>query len=120
MGFPYRIRYKGFYTGKYGNKRTLHKGVFYDSKKEGLHSDTLDLMVSAGEIMGYRGQVPFDLHGKNGTLIGRIKVDYLLDYPDGHQEVHEVKSYATQTDLWKWKMKQFIDEYSHIPYVVII
>ena len=119
MNQRWSIRYPRYYS-KYGNKRTKHKGIMFDSKKEGRHSDTLDLLISAGEIVSYQGQVPFELFAKNGTKVCIHKVDFLLDYPDGHQEVNEVKSYATMTDTWKLKHKLFMDNYPEIPYIVIV
>ena len=104
---------------KYNSKRTSTNFGQFDSKKEAAYCNDLELMKKAGEIKDYKRQVRFDLRGLNGGRIGYMRVDFLVEMPNGDKEVHEVKSYITMTDSWKIKRNLFEDNYPDIKYVVI-
>jgi hypothetical protein len=78
---------------KYGNKRTEYKGVIYDSKREAYRAWELDQMQKTGIIKGYKRQVAYELAA--GII---YKADFVVEYPDGHKEIEDVKSEATRKD----------------------
>jgi hypothetical protein len=57
----------------------------------------------AGRLANVKRQVRFDLYaaGPNGQLVKLrhyCRVDFLVTYPNGLQEVHEVKGYMNDKD----------------------
>lgn len=112
-------------TGNYGNKRQVDEhGTAYDSMAEYRYKGYLDLRKRAGEIQGHTYQVPFPLI-VNGIVIGRYVADFVVDFPDGHSEIHDIKGavqakkpgkgkparVGTITDLFKWKAKHVAAQY---------
>ena len=89
----------------------------HDSKGEAGYCNSLQSLVDSGDIAGYKTQVSFDLHGRDGKKIATHRVDFLPEFFDGHLEVHEYKGF--QTDIWTLKKALFEHEYHDIPYVVI-
>ena len=89
-----------------------YKGIVFDSKKEMLRYQELELMERAGAISGLQRQPPFELHVK-GIKIGTYKADFLyVDNADGCSVVEDVKGgSATKTPLYKWKKKHVEAEY---------
>lgn len=106
-------------SNKYGNKKTKFNGRFYDSKHEASVASEIDFLVKAGEVLEVQPQRTYPLHGKNGTRVCDIRVDFWLRFRDGHEEVWEAKSPATMTQVWHLKRKLWEAEYEHIGYVVI-
>jgi len=104
-------------SNKYGNKTTIYNNLKYDSRGEAGYAWELDIRLKAGEISKVERQRTFPLYGKNGGRITTHRVDFLVTFPDGHQEVHEYKGYAT--DTWKIKRDLFVDNYPEILYVTI-
>jgi hypothetical protein len=84
---------KGEKQSKYRNRRTPYNGVMYDSQKEATRAWELDQMLKAGEITGYERQKVYILPGEI-----KYKADFLVKYPDGHEEIEDVKSPATRKD----------------------
>jgi hypothetical protein len=105
------------HTNKYGAKKTVFNGRKYDSKLEATVAQEIEILRKAGEVVRVEPQRTFVLFGKNGGKICSHRVDFLLTFKDGHQEVYEAKGLAT--DVWRIKRKLFEDNYREIIYVVI-
>ena len=52
----------------------------------------------------------------DGKTVCAIVPDFTVILPDGRVEVHEIKSPATKTDVWRIKSKLFGILYPHIRY----
>lgn len=82
----------------------------FDSKKELLRYNELQLMAKSGMISCLKRQVPFELIPKqleNGRVVERA-VKYIADfayYEGGHYIVEDVKSPITRTDAYTIKRK---------------
>lgn len=83
---------------KYRAKPTVIGGIRFDSKREAAYYTELKMRVIAGEILGFLRQVPIHLPG---NIIYRA--DFLVYYPNGQSEIHEVKGHETR--VWKMKKK---------------
>ena len=90
---------------KYGAKRTLYNGIWYDSKKEAAQAADLDLRVRAKDIHGYERQVRFNME-VNGKKICAYVADFLVHHHNGEQEIVEVKGFETP----EWKLKKKLIE----------
>ncbi len=97
-------------SSKYHNKKTLLSGRVYDSKKEAKYSRILEVakkaMFPSQRVLYWIPQIPFKF--SCGT---KMIVDFLVLYADSHFELHEVKSPATRTQLYKIKKKMLKNEY---------
>jgi len=102
---------------KYGNKETIFDGRKYDSGLEAGVAKDIALLCKTGEVIKNEPQKTFGLYGKNGTRIANHRVDFLLTFKDGHQEVWEAK--GMETEVWRLKREMFCDNYPDIPYMVI-
>lgn len=98
-------------------RKTPYNGRMYDSMLEASVARDLDILLKAKRIKAVEPQVPFDLYGKNGTMIFKHIVDFLVTLNDGTQKVVEPK--GEETDIWKAKMRLFKDNYPHIEYLVV-
>ena len=78
---------------KYGNVKTTVDGIRFDSKHEAERYAQLKLLLEAREISGFVLQWDFKLPG--GLV---YRADFVVLYPDGHYEVEDAKSPATQKD----------------------
>lgn len=105
------------HVNKYGAQKTVFNGRKYDSKLEATVAQDIALLCKAGEVVKNEPQKTFGLYGKNKTRICNHRVDFLLTFKDGHQEVWEAKGLAMET--WRLKRKLFEDNYPEITYVVI-
>lgn len=88
---------------KYNARKTLYRGVTYDSAREAKYAFELDMRKRAGQIDGWERQVPIKLYA-HGKLICTYKIDFIV-YRNGTTEYVEVKGY--ETDVWKLKWKIF-------------
>jgi hypothetical protein len=104
-------------ANKYGAKKTVWNGRKYDSKLEAGVAQEIEVLRKAGEVVSVEPQRTFVLYGKNGGKICSHRVDFLLTFKDGHQEVWEAKGVATE--VWRLKRNLFEDNYPNISYVVI-
>ena len=102
---------------KYGARKTEYGGRIYDSKLESSLAAQLDLMCRGGILTKVEPQRTFPLYGKNGGRVCSHRVDFLVTYSDGHQEIMEAKGFPTPA--WDIKRKLFEDNYPDIPYVVV-
>jgi len=90
---------------KYHNKITQVDGIKFSSIKESQYYIVLKDMVKKGEIIRFHRQVIFDLPAC------KYVCDFMLIFPDGHVEYHEVKGgdgkkNIFMTPVGKLKLKQ--------------
>lgn len=113
---------------KYHNTKIIRDGQSFDSKKELLRWNELQIMQTAGMIHGLKRQKKFllipaqrepDTVGKRGgkhrgALIER-ECSYYADFSyftkDGREVVEDVKSPATKTEQYKIKRKLMLYKY---------
>lgn len=94
---------------KYGNKKTTHNGVTYDSRKEARRSSELSLLEKAGAIQNLQRQVRYELLPSqriDGKVVERA-VNYIADFvyeQDGVTVVEDVKGYKTPEYRLKKKL----------------
>lgn len=74
---------------KYNAQKTKYNGVLYDSKKEASFAANLDLLVKAGELVGWSRQTQFIIGG-----VGH-RVDFTLYFSDGTYKHVDVKGKDT-------------------------
>jgi hypothetical protein len=94
---------------KYRNEPTWFDGVRYDSKREAEFAQELKTLMHAQgkeRVEAWERQIRFPLV-VNGLTVGHMVVDFLVRYADGRKELVEIKSAATQTPLFKFKLKVF-------------
>jgi hypothetical protein len=72
------------------------------SRLEARYEHELKLRVKAGELVSYRYELPLKLI-VNDILVCTYKVDWVLEYPDGHLQYVETKGF--ETDLWRFKWR---------------
>ena len=75
---------------KYRNIPTLYRGREYASAKEARRAAELDLMMKAGQIVGWVAQFRVPLEG--GTYVA----DFLVIQKDGTWSIEDVKSPPTR------------------------
>lgn len=105
------------HANKYGAQKTVWNGRKYDSKLEATVAQEVELLRKSGQVVKVEPQKTFELYGKNGTKICGHRVDFLLTFKDGSQEVWEAKGMATE--VWRLKRTLFEDNYPLVKYVVI-
>lgn len=91
---------------KYRNVPKRYGNRTYQSTLEARYAQQLDLMQKAGEIQSWAPQPRYTLH-VNGHLICTIIPDFHVIGKHGREEIHETKSWATQTPEWRVKWKLF-------------
>ena len=89
-------------AGKYGNKKTIIRGLEFDSRREAARYVELLAMQRAGEIYGLDCQSSFELIPAQVAPSGRKerRVTYVADFAyyrasDGQRVVEDVKSPVT-------------------------
>lgn len=113
---------------KYGNKKVLQDGIFFDSKKESRRYAELKLMLRAGVILDLELQKTFELipaqyedvprYGKNGKRLtdGKkcvekscvYKADFVYHERDtGKIVVEDTKGFRTKDYIIKRKLMLF-------------
>ena len=97
-------RYTGFRPTKFGNKWSSYKNELYQSKAERNYAMFLDSEKRKGRIKEWIRQVNVHLVVNNKKICEAI-CDFLITFPDGHQEFHEVKGF--KTDVFRFKEKLF-------------
>lgn len=96
-------------ANKYGNDKTLVDGIKFDSVKEADFYCQLKMRRMAGEVKDFDLQVPYELQPsfkRDGRVIRAIRyvADFVISYPDGRQEVIDVKGFRTKEYLLKKKL----------------
>lgn len=82
----------------------------HDSIEESHYCDSLRLLVKAGELRSYKGQVVYHLQDRMGKPCGFMRVDFEVVRADGRIEIHEYKGklfgtlmeYKTKKALFSW------------------
>ncbi len=92
---------------KYNAKTSTYNGRHYDSKLEAGYAMELDWMLKAKIIKEWIPQYKMDLR-VNDYHIANYYIDFMVIYPDGKVEYHEVKGYETPVWKLKWKMAMAI------------
>jgi hypothetical protein len=98
---------------KYRARRTIIDGIAFDSRREADTYVKLKALEQAGELTDLERQVRYDLHGKNGTKISFVKVDFAFK-ENGRPVVLEVKGVRTRAYVLRKKL--FQDEYPEHEY----
>jgi len=107
-------------SNKYHNIPTEYKGRIYQSKKEAEYAQILDLLKLAVDprrrVVKWTPQVKYKFNCGASMI-----VDFLIEYADGHVEVHDVKAlgkkrrgkkrFTTKTGTYMLKKKLLKDEY---------
>lgn len=117
---------------KYRNRPAYVDGIRFDSRKEANYYKQLLLEQKAGLIEHIERQKSFPLYGVltlEGIRLGsqslkwakvaEYRVDFFITLPNGTQEVREIKSPATKTQVWELKRRLFETNYPEIRYKVI-
>lgn len=92
-------------TGKFGNQYVEIDGIWFQSIKEGEYYKGLRTLKAAGAITSFRLQVEYNMIVK-GLLICKYIADFVVQYPDGHTEIVDVK--GIKTPVFKLKAKLMI------------
>lgn len=92
---------------KYHNKKTVHNGTTYDSKREAEYRKELDLLCNSGicdadRVEKIEEQVRYRLE-VNGELVCTYVLDFRVTYGDGRVEHIDVK--GVRTGVYKIKKK---------------
>lgn len=98
-------------------RKTPYNGRMYDSMLEASVARDLDILLKSRRIKAVEPQVKFELYGKNGTMIFKHIVDFIVTRNDGIKKAVEAK--GEESDIWKAKMKLFKDNYPDIEYIVV-
>jgi len=91
------------------------EGHIHDSRDEARYCEKLQLLLKAGEITEIKRQPHFDLCVNDKKIVGH-RPDWIVTYPDGHQEIEEFKGFATRE--WVIQRKLFEAIYPEIQYNV--
>ncbi len=105
-----------FSANKYKAKNAAYNGHLYHSMKEANFAVELDIRVKAKELKAWRRQVHVPL------TINKIKVctyiiDFVAEYPDGHEQYIEIKGYPSP--VGELKMKMFKACYPKADFLVV-
>lgn len=96
-------RYRRY--GKFNNRKTIVDGITFDSKSEAAYYCRLKLLKAAGKIKSFDIQPKFELIPANKKFRGIFYVaDFLVRYPDGKEEVVDVKGFITKDFRIKQKL----------------
>ncbi len=91
------------------------KNLFH-SKKEANFAAELDIRVRCKELKSWRRQVNVPLK-VNGITVCRYVVDFVAEYPDGHEQYIEVKGFPHP--VGELKMKLFKACYPQADFLVV-
>lgn len=113
------MKWKAPKRNKFNAKKTLYKGILYDSKKEADYAQILDMLRSASSpsdrVKRVDRQVVFILSEPPNKITYRL--DFRVTYADRHIEHIEIKGFETPT--WRMKHKLMKEKYPHIDIKVI-
>lgn len=97
---------------KYGAKRTIVDGITFASKGESQFYSYLKALQVRGEILSFRMQVKYKLHGS---------INYISDFnvvmPDGDVRIIDFK--GMETPVFKIKRKLFEADYGKLDVVTV-
>lgn len=90
---------------KFGNKRTAIGEEVFDSKREAIRFQQLQLLQTAGRIRNLRRQVKYELR-VNTVLISTYRADFVYEELDKGQWLEVVEdSKGYPNDRWPMKKK---------------
>lgn len=108
---------------KYNAKKTIYKGIIYDSKYEATRAYELDMLERAGHIKDLERQKRFILQegyinnkGENIRPISYI-ADFSYIDSKGNKIVEDTK--GLETEVFRIKKKMFEYKYNDIKFVVL-
>lgn len=96
---------------KYGAKKQNYGGILYHSKFEAGYARDLDLMLKAGEILGWSRQIKISLD-VNGRHITNYYVDFEIQHKDGTVELIECKGFETEI----FRLKRLLLEATYLQF----
>jgi hypothetical protein len=100
---------------KYRNRKVVVDGITFDSGREAAHYLDLKVRQAAGEIRHLRCHPQFELHGHDGTRIGRLAADFEYALVESGELVTvDVKSKPTRTTAYMLRKRLFEAEYGPI------
>jgi hypothetical protein len=94
---------------KYKAEKQSFGGRTYHSKKEASYAINLEWKKKAGEIKEIIPQYKIDIR-VNGKHITSYYIDFKVIYTDGRIELIEVKGFATDVWLLKWRLTEALLE----------
>jgi hypothetical protein len=102
---------------KYGAKKTTVDNIVFDSRAEARYYQELKLLKAGGQILSIDLQPEYVLQeafSKNGKKYQAVKyrADFLVTYPNGKQEVIDVK--GVKTGEYSIKKKLFEKRYTDL------
>lgn len=106
---------------KYFNKKTIYKGVVYDSKKEARRAYELEILQRSGHICNLERQRRFELQqsfkigNKTERAITYIADFYYFDNKEHIWVAEDTKGF--RTDVYKIKRKLFLYKYPEIKFI---
>lgn len=110
-------------NNKYSAKKTVYKGITYDSKWEAQRAYELDMLQRVGQIKNLEHQKRFILQdgyvNNKGQKIRPISyiADFVYQSKSGQWYCEDTKSPATKTELYRVKKKMF--EYKYPEYIFV-
>jgi hypothetical protein len=121
-------QYKNLRSGrrkrnKFGARKTMYKGVRYDSKMEAAYAAELDKQLKYGNILSVERQPHFEILKSGLTEWGMsynnviYTPDFLVYYANGNRAAIEVKGKETRDYLVRKKL--FYAAYPQIPLRVV-
>jgi hypothetical protein len=113
----YRALMKSPKPSKMRNIKTIVDSIKFDSKKEAERYCELKILKRIGEVKDFTLQPRYllvEAQTKNGQKFRKLEyvADFLVTYPDGREEIEDVKGRRTQTYIDKRKM--FESVYPHL------
>jgi len=105
---------------KYGNRKIVHNGKTYDSKKEFSHAQYLEMLLRADKILAFiHHPEPIELIPAQpdfGLRSLKYCPDFLITHLDGSKEYQDVKGFLTE----EFKIKQKILAWRHKIKITIV
>lgn len=107
---------------KYNSRKTSVDNIMFDSLAEASYYKRLKLLKKAGEIKDFELQPTYILQaaykrGKRKVQPITYKADFLVTYPDGRQEIIDVK--GMKTAIYRMKKKMFEYRYPDLEIVEV-
>jgi hypothetical protein len=94
---------------KYKNKWTEYNGVKYQSQKEALYAQELDLLLKAKKIVSWNRQIKMPIE-IDGVHICNYVCDFEVLHPDGKVEYIDVKGMRSGAPYQLFKLKKKLVE----------
>ncbi len=101
---------------KYGARKTMYRGLKFDSAAEAKHAMELDIRKSAGEIEDWMRQIPIHIE-VNGVKICKMVLDFKVW--DTQHKFHYEEVKGVETAVYKLKLKLLKALYPDINLLVV-